>query len=161
MLPGFVGQFFPDKYRQRMRIILNKLSHCDRIQNVVGTQQKMYLLIIHHVFQQLRKVHRGIGFPAVKQIQAQVKAEFLLGFYVIVFRLTEEQAGEGATVFVAALVLAPEVFPATLQVIVVNDFFRGLQPVLEFPLLFALGTLLQLTGWNFFFRKTSVVLNGG
>ena len=46
-----------------------------------------------------------------------------------------------------------------MQGVVVDDFFRGLQPVLEFTFGFGGLPLLQLTFWNLFLCQAAVVFN--
>ena len=144
-----------------MRIFLNKFSYRCGIQNVAGTQHKLALFVVFQIIQQAFKVNRRIRLPAVKQIQAEVKTELLFGFQVVVFWLTEKQPGNGAAAFVTVFVFGPEIFPAFVQQIVVNDFFRCLQPVLEFAFGFTLQAFLQLTFRYLFIRQTTVIFHTG
>ena len=48
-----------------------------------------------------------------------------------------------------------------MQSVVVNDFFRRLDPVLEFALRFTLVALLQLAFRNFFFCQAAIIFNAG
>ena len=144
-----------------MGVVFNKVGNGTGIENIGRAQQEAALAIIFEIIQQALEINSGIRFPTVKQVQAEIKAEVLLRFQVVILGLTQKKADDGVAAFVTLFVLRPEVFPAFLKAIVVNDFFRRLQPFLELTVLFVLNALLQLTCRDFFIRKAAVVLNRG
>ena len=100
---------------QWVRVILDELRNGYGIQNICSAQQETALFIVFEVVQQTLEVDAGIRLPAVEQVQAQVEAQFLFRFQVVVFWLTKEQTGDGGTALVTVFVFGPEVFPAFVR----------------------------------------------